>query len=558
MTNAGQTQSFAGGTPARGAWAAGLLGAAATLLGRVAGCLRPTSCRASGADRLTADLAGVLEHLPVPLGVTAIGPHQGWMHPDARVLFTNRRFTELFGYDADDIPTVRDWAERAYPDEAYRLEMLNWWDSQLQRLEQTGETASQESRITTRSGTVLDVVITALTLDGRLVVAFRDVSRENQTRMAMQQSERQLQEIIDAAPMPLSYRLSGGTRIRVNAAFTAFCGYSAADVPTIEDWFQRAYPDPEYRRHVLAVWEPLVERARETGGRVAPRLYRVTCKDGAVRDVEISGTLAGDTIIVQLVDLTERIRAEQVVREQREQLAHVQRAALLGELAAALAHELNQPLGAIQRNAEAAGLLLDRSPVDLAALRDIVTDIHRDDLRAGAVLDRIRNLLRRGPLSLEAMPVAALIADVIPLVHPAMATAGVPLVVSQESGLPPILADRVLAQQLLLNLLVNASEAVVLRGTGSVSLLVERAADDAVRISVSDTGGGVPRGMETRILEPFVSTKPDGMGMGLPIVATIVEEHAGSLRIDNEPGRGITMHVTLPAAGAALAVAGAT
>jgi signal transduction histidine kinase len=362
-----------------------------------------------------ANLYRVLDNLPFAVGTVEVGAGVSLLAPEARVTFLNRRFSDTFGYDLGEIRIVRDWAERAYPDEAYRSDVLGWWDRQVERITRDGSTATHESRITTGSSDGRDVVISAVAMNDKLVVAFQDV--------------------------------------------------------------------------------------------------------------------------------TERKQSERLLREQREQIAHAGRVSVLGQLAAALAHELNQPLGAIQRNAEAAELLLESDSADREELQAIITDIYRDNLRAGAVLDRIRGLLKRRPVQLTPVEVESLLDEVAGLARPMMVPA---LSITCESGLPPLRGDRVLLQQVLLNLLFNAVEALGDRRDGRVCVRAERANDPCVRISVADNGGGIARDLESRVLEPFFTTKPEGLGMGLPIVASITDELGGSMRVDNEPGIGFTVHITLP------------
>jgi signal transduction histidine kinase len=362
-----------------------------------------------------ADLYRVLDNLPFAVGTTEVVPGVSLVAPERRITFINRRFTDTFGYGPADIPLVRDWAEQAYPDEAYRSEVVSWWDRQIERIVSDGSTATHESRITTRAGDVRDVVISAVTVKEKLIAAFHDV--------------------------------------------------------------------------------------------------------------------------------TARKHSERLLREQREQIAHAGRVSVLGQLAAALAHELNQPLGAIQRNAEAAELLLQSDRADHNELLAIIADIYRDNLRAGAVLDRIRGLLARRPLQLAPVDVEPLITEVVGLARPMMSH---PVSIACDSRLPPIRGDRVLLQQVVLNLLVNAIEALGDRRDGQVSVRAERADGGFIRISVADNGGGIARELEPRVLEPFFTTKPEGLGMGLPIIASAAEELGGSVRVDNKPGIGFTVHVTLP------------
>jgi len=246
-----------------------------------------------------------------------------------------------------------------------------------------------------------------------------------------------------------------------------------------------------------------------------------------------------------------RRRAERIVGEQRDQIAHAGRVSMLGQLAASLAHELGQPLGAILNNVEAATLLLrdDRS-TNAAELREIVGDIAADDARAGAVLDRIRAMVRRQRFAVGPVEVPGLIRGVLALVEPGLAADRIGITVFCDPAIPRVAGDEVLLQQALLNLVGNSADAIratagVRQQPGGISIRARRDSD-AVELAVIDNGGGVADHMMEQVLEPFETTKKDGLGMGLPIVRAIAEQHDGTLRLANGPGRGLTVSLRVP------------
>jgi len=246
-----------------------------------------------------------------------------------------------------------------------------------------------------------------------------------------------------------------------------------------------------------------------------------------------------------------RRRAERLVSEQRDQITHAGRVSMLGQFAASLAHELGQPLGAILNNVEAATLLLrdDRSE-NAAELRAILADIAADDARAGVVLDRIRFMVRRQRFSPGPVDVPALLRAVLSLAGPRLGAERVEVGVTCDPELPLVAGDEVLLQQALLNLVGNSADAI--RATaggrqqpGAISIRARRERD-SVELAVIDNGGGIADPMLEQVLEPFQSTKSDGLGMGLPIVRAIAEQHDGTLRLENEPGRGLTVSLRVP------------
>lgn len=270
-------------------------------------------------------------------------------------------------------------------------------------------------------------------------------------------------------------------------------------------------------------------------------------------------TLQSLLILALVTQSRRRRRAERIVDEQRDQIARAGRISTLGQLAASLAHELGQPLGAILNNLEAAELLLrDDASANAAELRAIVHDIAADDRRAGAVLDRIRAMIRQQRFAVGPVDVPGLIRGVLTLVGPRLASDGIGVTVACDPGLPPVAGDEILLQQALLNLLGNSADAIragrsaatvpavaARRDPGAITIRAHRDGE-SVEVAVVDNGGGIGVGIIEGALEPFGTTKDDGLGMGLPIVRSIVERHGGALRLDNAPGRGLTVRLGIP------------
>ena len=244
----------------------------------------------------------------------------------------------------------------------------------------------------------------------------------------------------------------------------------------------------------------------------------------------------------------ERRRAELEAREQRRELAHLTRVAMLGQLSGALAHELNQPLTAILSNAQAAQRLLAREPVDLAEVRDALREIAEEDLRAGAVIQRLRAMLRKDSWTLEPLDLGQLLGEVLALAHSDLVTRNVQVVTLLAPRLPPVRGDRVQLQQVLLNLILNAAEAMTATPSGERRLTLSTAREgDGVHVAIEDRGAGIPPGILDRVFEPFFTTKEHGLGLGLPISRSIVAEHGGHLWAAPGEDGGTTFHVLLPA-----------
>jgi len=254
------------------------------------------------------------------------------------------------------------------------------------------------------------------------------------------------------------------------------------------------------------------------------------------------------TITGLLMQRRERLRAEAEIMNQRTELAHVTRVSTMGQLTSTLAHELNQPLGAILRNAEAAEIFLQKEKPDLEEIRAILADIRKDDRRAGHVISRMRSLLKRRSLELKSLDIAELLEEAISLAQPDARARRVFLTLQLREKLPAVRGDRVHLQQVLLNLILNGMDSMA--GVAASQRLLTVSAktnkEKNVEVSVSDTGAGIATDKIERLFEPFFTTKTNGMGMGLAISQTIIEAHGGKIWGGNNETRGAVFFFTLP------------
>lgn len=276
-------------------------------------------------------------------------------------------------------------------------------------------------------------------------------------------------------------------------------------------------------------------------------------KDGSEVPIEVGlnpiDTTEGRVVLASIMDMTERRQAEAEAARQRNELAHLSRVNLLGELSGSLAHELNQPLMAILSNAQAAQRFLDRDDFDLDELREILTDIVSEDRRAGEVIQRLRLLLKKGQVQQHPVQINDVVEDVLKLMHSDLIHHNVAVETHLTPELPIVNGDRVQLQQVMLNLVINGCDAMNggIRGDRKLLLKTECSADGRVMVIVSDRGCGIaPEKLES-VFEPFYTTKPHGMGLGLAVCRTIITAHGGRLWATNNADCGATFHVTLPA-----------
>jgi two-component system, LuxR family, sensor kinase FixL len=254
--------------------------------------------------------------------------------------------------------------------------------------------------------------------------------------------------------------------------------------------------------------------------------------------------------VVTCADVTQLRRAELDVQRSRQELAHVSRVSTVGELTASLAHELYQPLTAIMTNAQAARRLLSSVQPDLPQVSAILSDIVNDDRRARDVIERLRDLLRKGELEMVRIDLTSIIRDVADLLSSEAILKQVSVQLDLERNPVVVMGDRVQLQQVMLNLLHNAMEAIGDRGGSETAVSVQCRLwrGSAALVTVADTGPGLHAGAEELVFEPFYTTKRDGMGMGLSIVRSILESHGGSIKAVNGGTRGAVFEFTLPLA----------
>jgi len=248
------------------------------------------------------------------------------------------------------------------------------------------------------------------------------------------------------------------------------------------------------------------------------------------------------------VDLTDQKTAEIEASLQRQEITHLMRVSVLGELSGAIAHEINQPLTAIQSNAETGLDLIAADSPDLVEIREVFQDIVDDNRRASEVIQRLRNLLKKGETTLASVDVNELVTSTLGLLNNELISRRISVKLDLTSGLPATIGDPVQLQQVLLNLVMNAMDAMASTPTAqrliSVSTLITRAS--VIEARVKDCGIGFQPTEECRAFEPFYTTKPNGLGLGLAICSTIIEAHGGKIRLANDDRGGAVAKITLP------------
>jgi two-component system sensor kinase FixL len=375
-----------------------------------------------------------------------------------------------------------------------------------------------------------------------------DLLRYRQLVLELSEREQEAALAAEAASLGTFSRDIARDVIDASDAWRKLFGFAPDDTLDMNAVMQRVHADDR---------GPLVESLQRSLRDPATQHieYRVPLPDGRVRWISAIGRVEFDNRRRPLrsrgvcMDITARKLAEQEMHQLRQDIVHVGRVSVMGQLASALAHEINQPLSAILRNAEAAALFMQDPSPDLAEITAILEDIRKDDQRAGAVIDRMRALLRRREVEMKPLDVPQMLDDVATLLRPDAAARHIAIEIEIGSDLPPVQGDRVQLQQVLLNLILNAMDAIGGCERRRIAVTVRRDAAGRLEASVADSGTGVAADHVERVFEPFFTTKASGIGMGLSISRGIVEAHGGELRVENNTEGGATFRFVLPVAG---------
>jgi PAS domain S-box-containing protein len=317
-------------------------------------------------------------------------------------------------------------------------------------------------------------------------------------------------------------------------------GYTAAELQTLGD-----------AQTVLGTELVRMDDLRRRG-EVVNIEHRMADKAGQPRDLLINIkhiSIGEGTALYVCRDITERKRTLERVRLLREELTHVSRVTTLGEFVTGLAHELNQPLTAIANYAHGSKRTLDADRVDSERLREILEIIAAEAEHAGTIVRRLRDLVRRNAPSRQVTDLNAVVRDVLDLVRHDVTQHGIDLSLRLADG--PLVAriDKVLIQQVILNLIRNGCDSIAAaRSRGGVIEIASRTVADQVELAVRDNGSGIPSELEARLFEPFFTTKKEGMGMGLAISRSIIDEHGGTLRLRQPSETGAVFSFVIPSA----------
>jgi len=463
---------------------------------------------------------------------------------EGRIIEANDAFLRTLGYDREDLTSGRlRWQDLTPPEWLERDEQL--W---VPELKATGILQPYEKEYFRKDGSRVPVLIGAASFDetGNQGVAFvLDLTERKRADQALRESEEQWKAVFENNPAMYFMVDPTGTIMSVNPFGAEHLGYTADELigRPVQNLFHET--DREIiRRHMASCLEQL--------GHASSWELRKVRKDGEVLWVRETARAMlikqQPVVLIVCEDITERKLAEETLGKVQMELAHANRVATMGQLTSSIAHEVSQPIAATIMSAQAALHWLGAEPPALEEVRQALERIVKNGSRAGEVIDKIRAIIKKAPPRTDRLDINEAILEVIELTRGEAVKNGVSVQTDLADGLPLIEGDRVQLQQVILNLLINAIQAMSGDSEGARELLIStaRAEPNGLVVAVQDSGPGLAPEVLARLFEPFYTTKPGGLGLGLSICRSIIEAHGGRLWASANTPRGAIFQFTLP------------
>jgi PAS domain S-box-containing protein len=382
----------------------------------------------------------------------------------------------------------------------------------------------------------------------KLLASQSAIALENARLYAdLAEREGKIRRLVDANIVGIVIFALEGTILEANDAFLRIVQYDRDDLVSGRMSWMNLTP-PDWLERDRRVWVPMLRAT----GMLQPIEKEYLRKDGSRVPVMIGVALFeedGSRGVAFVLDLSERRRAEEDAREMQRELAHANRVTTMGQLAASISHEIKQPIASTATNAAAGLRWLDRVPPELGEVRQVLERIIADAMRASDVMNRIHGLVKNAPICKETLQINDTIREVVALTRGEAEKDGVSVAMRLAVDLPLVVGDRVQLQQVMLNLIVNAIEAMstVDDGPRELTISTRNGAPGAVLVAVGDSGPGVPSANTNRLFAPFYTTKASGLGMGLSICRSIIEAHGGALRVGANLPHGAVFEFSVPA-----------
>lgn len=474
----------------------------------------------------------------------------GW-RPDARELVWSEETFRIFQYDpARTVPTIERVLERVHPEDAALVKRT------IERAREDGKPFDFEHRLLLPDASVKHVRVVAHAARNKsggleFVGAVMDISDRKRAEEELRRSESYLSEAQKLTHTgSWAWRVADREAVHLSEEWYRIYGFDPKEGLSVwQRRLQRMHPDDR------ADWRDATDRAIAQKSDYEVE-HRILLPDGTIKHTHTIGhpvmNAAGEVVqfMGTMMDVTERKQAEEErerLRQANADLARVNRVTTLGELTASLAHEVNQPIAAVVANADACLRWLAGEPPDLEEARVAAIRIVRDGKRAAETISRVRQLFKKGGSQRELVDLNEIIREMIVLLLGETTRYSIAVETDLAADLPPVMADSVQLRQVLLNLIINGTDAMKeVDGRRELTIRSRRGENEQVVVSVSDTGVGLPAQRADQIFTAFFTTKPNGIGMGLSISRSIIDAHGGRLWATDNPPRGASFHFTLP------------
>jgi PAS domain S-box-containing protein len=473
----------------------------------------------------------------------------GWRVSTGDIIWSEESF-RIFQYDRTTKPTVELILQRFHPEDAALVQQT------IERAAQDGNDFDFEHRLLMPDGSVKYVHVVAHALNNvsgsvEFVGAVMDVTAAKQAEEALRRSESYLAEAQRLTHTgSWAWRVAGGDALHLSDEWYRIYGFDPKEgLSAWEKRLQRMHPEDR------AKWRETADRAIGEKAHYEVEL-RILLPDGTVKYTHTVGhpvlNASGDVVqfVGTMIDVTERKRAEEErerLRHAHADLARVNRVTTMGELTASLAHEVNQPIAAAVTNANTCVRWLAADTPNLEEARAAAMRIVKDGTRAAEIIKRIRLLFKKGTPERELVDVNEVIREMIVLLRSEATRYNISVWTELAADLHQVMGDRVQLDQVMMNLIVNGIDAMKdVDGARELAIKSQKAEDDRILVSVSDTGVGLPVQQADQIFKAFFTTKPQGTGMGLSISRSIIESHGGRLWASGNSPRGASFCFSLP------------
>jgi PAS domain S-box-containing protein len=477
-----------------------------------------------------AKFRSIIDISPVPMALN---------DGQSNITLLNPAFVQTFGYSIDDIPTLADWWSKAYPDPDYRHWVRTTWQTALEKAKQEqSDFPPLELAIRCKNNNIKTVLVSTAAIHrdytGEHLVILYDITQRKQI-------EAKLNAIFNASVEGIITYDTSDIIVSANAAVETIFGYKPEELAghsicTLMPSSPSCNLPPKTANSIGHIKE--IEGIHKNGS--------VVPLDLSIAEFSIDNKHYFTNIVR---DVTVRKYQEQQDKEHLDELAHVTRLGLMGEMASGIAHEVNQPLAAISSYTQTSLNLAKAENPDLAKLTDILYRTQQQALRAGQIIHRMREFVKSHAKHRSTADVNMLIHEAVGLCVAELKQNNIMLTFELGNNLPPIYVDYVQIEQVIINLIRNSIDALQSlpeEKQCQIAIHSQLTSHNDIEVRVKDNGQGLDEEQQQRILTPFYTTKADGMGMGLSISRSIIEAHEGTLHFNSKPGKGTSFYFTLP------------